>query len=88
MLFDPTAHLCIMPSFSITPQSSYWQSAKVVCGFLFISCHIHGSAFLLCPGAHATLTFPLQLVYQQEHLLQSRLHTLHMIRGRGLIEFG
>lgn len=25
-----------MPSFSITPQSSSWQSAKVVCGFLFI----------------------------------------------------
>lgn len=59
VLFDPTAHLCIMPSVSVTPQSSCWQPAKLVCGFLFICCHIHASAFLLWP--HADLTLPLQL---------------------------
>lgn len=47
VLFDPIAHLCIMPSFSITLQCSSWQLAKVVCGFLFICCHIHASVFLL-----------------------------------------
>lgn len=47
VLFDPMAHLCIMPSFSSTLQSSSWHFSRVVRGFLFIYCHIYASAFLL-----------------------------------------